>query len=310
VHDPRSPAPTRPAEEPTGPGFLGVDCDYDSAKVVLLPVPYDLTTTYVSGTRRGPQAILDASHFVELNDEELGGDLTPAGIHTLPPVPPLASGPSEMIEAVELEVASHLGRGKIVGLLGGEHSITLGAVRAHHRAVRGLSVLQLDAHADLRASYEGSPFSHACVMRRVHEIVPAVQVGIRSLSSEESAFAKENVLPIVWAREVRRDRFDAARVVGGLTDQVYVTVDCDVFDPAFMPAVGTPEPGGLDWYDVIDLLDAVSRARRIVGFDVVELNPLPGLVAPDFMAARLVYRLLALALRSQGGLVVRESGDA
>lgn len=301
--DPRSPVPTRPTEDPAGTGFLGIDCDYESAKIVLLPVPYDLTTSYVAGTRRGPQAILEASRFVELHDEELGGDLTAAGIHTLPPLPPLVSGPADMIDAVESEVASHLDRGKTVGLLGGEHSVTLGSVRAHHRLRPGLSVLQLDAHADLRDRYEGSPFSHACVMRRVREIVPAVQVGIRSLSSDESAHAKRHALPIVWAREVCRGPFDPARVIEHLTAEVYVTVDCDVFDAGLMPAVGTPEPGGLDWYDVIDLLDAVSRARRIVGFDVVELNPMPGLVAPDFMAARLVHRLLALSLRSQGALV-------
>jgi len=303
-----SPNPTRLTEEPAGSGFLGVDTEYDAARVVLLPVPYDSTTSYVAGTRRGPQAIVEASHYVELHDEELGGDLTAAGIHTLPPLPPLVSGPSDMVDAVEAEVASHLECGKTLGLLGGEHSVTLGSVRAHLRRHPRLSVLQLDAHADLRDQYEGSPFSHACVMRRVRELVPAVQVGIRSLSAAESAHAKANALPIVWAREVKRAPFDPARVIGGLTGEVYVTVDCDVFDSGMMPAVGTPEPGGLDWYDVVELLDAVSRARKIIGFDVVELSPIPGLVAPDFLAARLVYRLLALSLRSQGALITGRGG--
>jgi agmatinase len=277
-----------------------VDCDYSASLAVLLPVPYDLTTSYAPGTRRGPQAIIEASHFVELHDEELGGDFYSSVLHTLPPVPPLVSGPADMVAAVEREVSLHLSAGKLVGMLGGEHSVTFGAVRAHQARWPSLSVLQFDAHADLRDQYEGSSFSHACVMRRVREHVPAVQAGIRSLSSEESAHVKQKGLRLYMAREILGGALKPDALFGGLSDDVYVTVDCDVFDPAVMPAVGTPEPGGLGWYDVVDLLEALSRVRRIVGFDVVELNPVPGLVAPDFMAARLVYRLSGLALRSQG----------
>jgi agmatinase len=277
-----------------------VECDYESSRAVLLPVPYDLTTSYRPGTRLGPQAIIDASRFVELHDEEIEGDVSVLGLHTLPALPPVVSGPRDMVAAVEASVAGHVANGKLVALLGGEHSLTLGAVRAHREKWPGLSVLQLDAHADLRDSYEGSAWSHACVMRRVAELAPSVQVGIRSLSSEESEFASSGKAEIITARQVRKGAVAPEAIAARLSRDVYLTIDCDVFDPALVPAVGTPEPGGLDWYDVVDLIEAVSREHRIVGFDIVELSPLPGMVASDFTIARLTYRVLGLAFRSQG----------
>jgi agmatinase len=265
--------------------------------VVVLPVPYDFTTTYQGGTRSGPQAILSASRNMELWDEELGATYK-AGIHTLPELEPTASGPEAMVERVERATAWILEQGRIPAVLGGEHSITAGCVRAVARHSPGLSVLQLDAHADMRDSYLDSRYSHACVMRRIREQVPAVSVGIRSMSEEEAKEIEKNPVPLWTTRRFRELRGEWTPILSALTDRVFVTFDLDAFDPSFVPATGTPEPGGLDWYEAVDLLRAVSQRSRIVGFDIVELAPLPGQVASDFLAARLAYRLMGLALAS------------
>ena len=278
--------------------FGGLDEEFSAlerSRAVVLPVPYDFSTTYQGGTRWGPRAILAASQNMELWDDELGATYR-AGIHTLPEVEPTALGPEAMAERVEKAVGWILDRGKLPAVLGGEHSLTAGAVRAAARRHPGLSVLQFDAHADMRERYLDSPYSHACVMRRVREHVPAVSVGIRSFSEEEAAFLRERPLPIWSPRAFRALRGDWAPVLAGLTDEVFVTFDLDALDPGVLPATGTPEPGGLDWYEAVDLLRAVAARSRIVGFDVVELAPIPGQVASDFLAARLVYRLLGLAL--------------
>ena len=263
----------------------------------MLPVPYDLTASYMSGMRNGPRAIIEASTHMELFDEELGCEPYLAGIETLAPLEPTALGPGEMIKKVRVKAAEMIGSGRIPVMLGGEHSITLGLVEALLKRYPGLSVLQLDAHADMRDEYQETPFNHACVARRISELCPIVQVGIRSLSVEEADFLKgapKGRLKTLYASEVvAQGALKAAQAaVKALTDDVFITVDLDVFDPSIMPATGTPEPGGLLWRDALDILRTAASKRRVVGFDVVELCPMPGNIAPDFMAAKLVYKIM------------------
>lgn len=270
------------------------------ARYSVLPVPYDLTASYISGMRNGPKAIIEASTHMELYDEELKCEPYEAGIETLPPIEPTALGPEEMIKRVRRATAGILAEGKIPVLLGGEHSITLGMVEALLKKHPRMSVLQLDAHADMRDMYQDTPFNHACVARRIAELCPIVQVGIRSLSAEEAEFlnseakagkkAGTNIKTHYMSEVTAGISWD--KVVKELTDEVCVTVDLDVFDPSIMPATGTPEPGGLLWHDALTLLRKAITKKRVVGFDVVELCPLPGVVAPDFLAAKLVYKMM------------------
>lgn len=262
------------------------------AKFVVIPVPYDLTSTYQSGSRRGPGAILDASANMELYDEELSKETYLAGIHTLVPLTADARGPEEMVASVREQITHVLAHDKIPVMLGGEHSISLGAVQAMQKKYPTLSVLQFDAHADLRDSYQGSPYSHAAVARRIAAICPLVQVGIRSMSVEEAVFIAAGTVRTLTVDSIHADNGWQEKVLEYLSGDVYVTIDLDVFDPAIMPSTGTPEPDGLVWRDVLSLLRKLSRRCRIRGFDVVELAPVPGLVAPDFLAAKLVYRLM------------------
>jgi agmatinase len=280
--------------------FGGLDEEFSAlerSRAVVLPVPYDFTTTYQGGTRSGPRAILTASQNMELWDDELGATYR-AGIHTLPEVEPTAEGPEAMARRVERATSWILEQGRLPVVLGGEHSITAGTVAAARRKFPGVSVLQLDAHGDMRDRYLDSRFSHACVMRRVRELVPAASVGIRSLSEEEASHLEAHPVPMWSTRQFRALRGDGSAILAALSDEVFVTFDLDALDPGIMPATGTPEPGGLDWYEAVDLLAAVAARKRIVGFDVVELAPLPGQVASDFLAARLTYRLIGLALQS------------
>jgi agmatinase len=275
--------------------FGGLESEFSTlerSRFAVIPVPYDLTSTYQSGSRRGPLAILEASGNMELYDEELEQETYRSGIFTAPAVEADASGPESMVRSVAQRVAEVLDREKVPVLLGGEHSITLGAVQATQRKYPGLRVLQLDAHADLRESYQGTPYSHACVARRVVEICPLIQAGIRSMSPEEALYLREAPVRSFSADFVMAGAQNLERISELLDGDVYVTVDLDVLDPAFMPATGTPEPGGIDWRALTGLLRRVSRRARIRGFDVVELSPLPGLVAPDFLAAKLVYRMM------------------
>ena len=291
--------PDWPTGLPWNFGGLGEEfASLERARAIVLPVPYDFSTTYQGGTRWGPRAILSASQNMELWDDELGA-VYRAGIHTLPEVEPTALGPEAMAARVEQATGWILDQGRLPAILGGEHSITAGAVRAAARRFGGLSVLQFDAHADMRDSYLDSPYSHACVMRRVREQVPAASVGIRSLSEEEAGHLREHPVPLWSTRSLRALKGAWGPILSALTDTVYVTFDLDGLDPAVMPATGTPEPGGLDWYEAVDLLGAVAARSRIVGFDVVELAPIPGQVASDFLAARLAYRLIGLALASR-----------
>lgn len=269
-------------------GLAGEHASYEHARVVVLPVPFDRTSSWKRGSRRGPSAIIEASRHLELYDLETGRETYLQGIHTHSPV--RARGSGKMIEKVYRRVRDCIDDGKLVVTLGGDHSVALGSIRAHAETYAGLSLLQLDAHADLRESYHGNLYSHASVMARAGELIyDRVAVGVRSMDSSEVEPAGGETL--ITAAEVHRSRNWKKRVAAALRDYVYVTVDLDVFDPSLIPSTGTPEPGGLNWYQVTDLLRAVSESAHIVGFDLVELIP-TNHHASDFTAAKLVYRLL------------------
>lgn len=270
------------------------ESEYHRARYAVLPIPYDATVSFQVGTRNGPRAIITASQQVELFDEEYGREFHRAGVATLDPLAVDVRGPEQMNRVIHAAARKIVRDGKFLIGLGGEHSITGALVGAVRSTYRKLSVLQIDAHADLRDRYEGSPYSHASVMRRVLEQkVPIVPVGIRNLSIEEHRFIEKRGLQLISARETRQNVDWMQDAVERLTEHVYVTIDIDGFDPAYAPGTGTPEPGGLDWYQVTDLLKAVAVYRRIVAADVVEVLPLPGSAQTEFLAARLIYKLIA-----------------
>lgn len=284
--------------------FGGLEPEYtlfDASTFVVVPVPYDLTTTYQGGSRKGPQAILDASYNLELYDEELNAETFEAGIHTLPFLPVEAGGPAEMTGAVYRCIAGLLAADKIPVVLGGEHSISVGAVRAMKEKYPALTVLHLDAHADLRDAYQGTPFSHACAGRRISELCPVVQAGIRSMSVEEARFLEAGSVKTYPADFFYGNKEWRTIIAGQLAGDVYITLDLDVLDPSVMPSTGTPEPGGIQWRDLLGLLREVTGRSRVRGFDVVELAPIPGMVAPDFLAAKLVYRMMGYIVRNKVG---------
>ena len=266
----------------------------DAAQVVIIPVPYDSTTSFRSGARDGPEAIITASYGLEDYDFELELDVSQIGIHTTGALEPHMAGPAPMTARVRDAVTAYLDTGKTVGLLGGEHSITIGSVQAHVETYPDLSVLYLDAHADLRDEYMGTPFGHASAARRAYECCPIVLAGLRSLCQEEHDFIRDNNVP-VWYWDPNSHRSSPESVLESLSDTVYVSVDLDVLDPALMPAVGTPEPGGMAWHQLVSLLGKVAESRRIVGFDVCELSPGDGPPACSYTAAKLVYKLVAYA---------------
>jgi agmatinase len=267
--------------------------DFEHARVVVLPIPLDRTTSYVPGTRNGPHEILVASGHMELWDEETGTDVHSVGIYTMPEMDFPYATMEEVIAAIRRVAAELVERGKFPVVLGGEHSITPPIVAALAAKHPGLSVLQIDAHADLRESYMGTPHNHACAMRRVLEFAPVTQVGIRSLSGEEAAAVPSLRTQIFYDWNMRANPDWIGRVVDSLSEKVYITIDCDGFDPAIMPATGTPEPGGLSWYEGLTLLRRVIESRTVVGCDVVELSPAPGNVAPNFLCAKLIYKILS-----------------
>jgi agmatinase len=260
---------------------------------VFLPVPFDLTSTWRKGADRGPEAILDASPNLEFYDIETDSEVYKKGIFTDSPI--TADNSRSMIQNVRHRIKSHLENKKFVVTVGGEHSVSIGSVEAHSNECKNLTVLQLDAHTDLRDEYNGSRFNHACVMSRIRELCPIVQVGIRSMDITEKARLDDE--RIFYAHNIvhRFDWIDA--VVDLLGAEVYVTIDLDVFDIGLMPSTGTPEPGGLGWYQVLRLLKAVSEKKRVVGFDVVELCPSKTNIAPDFLAAKLIYTFLSYIWR-------------
>jgi agmatinase len=290
--------------------FLGLEeaeSTLDRSAAVILPVPWESTVSYGGGTRRGPDAILNASRFIELYDQELDAEPHVVGVHTLPALELTRQGGAEAmaeLEASYARVAEAVGDRFLV-MLGGEHSVSAPAIRAQAaRSGERLTVLQLDAHADLREQFEGSPHSHASAMARVLDVADVVGVGIRAVSSEEVEVARSrDGVTLVYADEMWENDDWMDRALDALGPRVYLTFDVDYFDPSLMPSTGTPEPGGGDWYRTLRFLRRVFETREVVAADVVELAPTPGLHAPDFLVAKLVYKLLGYRFldRIRGG---------
>ena len=264
------------------------------AQIVVIPVPYDGTSTWLKGADNGPAAIIEASAHMELYDIETDLEVYKKGIFTAEPLAGMES-PEDMVEMVAQQVRKYLENGKFLVVVGGEHSVSIGSVKGHMKSNSDITVLQLDAHSDLRDKYEGSKYNHACTMARIAELYPIVQVGIRSMdSSEKNALDTKRT---VFAEEIFTNKNWIENVLSKLSKNVYITIDLDVFDPSIMPSTGTPEPGGLLWYDVLGLMRNVFENRNVVGFDIVELCPDEKNKAPDFLAAKLVYKLLSYKFR-------------
>ena len=279
--------------------FLGVPPDentFEKSRAVILPCPYERTVSYGTGTRNGPTAILEASHYVELYDDELDEEVYRIGVHTLPQWLPDDMEPTACVEGLEKVVSELLAQKKFVLTLGGEHSIAPAPIRAHRALYGKMSVLHFDAHGDLRDEYEGQKNSHACAARRFVELgIPSVHVGIRSISKDEVDYVRESGTLIISNREMHSSPAWIDRALSRLTGEVYVTFDVDFFDGSLVPGTGTPEPGGGTYEQALAILRRVASERRIVGADVVEHSPLAGNRAPDFLVAKLCYKLLGYA---------------
>ncbi len=301
--------------------FLGLPEDISDpvrSRAWLLPVPFEATTSYGSGTRDGPAAILSASRQVELYDMEFGGEPAASyGIHTTLPLDPVHSSPKSMVKVVERAVKGLLSgktQPQVLGVLGGEHTISAGVVRGLVRAqtADSLVAVHVDAHSDMREEYEGTSYSHACAGKRILEVCPIFQIGIRSLSSEEASFLKGcSSVRTVFAEEANdpKGRFLSNLAQFVRNKRVFFTIDLDGLDPSIMPSVGTPEPGGISWERMLEIARTVSKyAAEVPVFDVVELAPIPGLRAPDFLAAKLVYKLFSYALRENGKGITKRRG--
>ena len=269
--------------------------DYSLSRAVIWPLSYERTTSWKTGTGQGPKAILVASAQVELYDDELDWEPSSIGIHTLEETNPSAMDEAEGIDYIYEHARRYMSDDKFVLTLGGEHTLSTPLVRAAKEKHPDLSVLQVDAHADLRDTYKGTRHSHASLMRRILEICPAVQVGLRSISKEESEAARTLPTEMFFARDIAKSSDWVDRVVNALTPTVYLTIDVDGLDPSIIPSTGTPEPGGLDWHNVVDLIREVSRHRTIVGADIVELLPKEGFHAADFLCAKLAYKIIGYA---------------
>lgn len=272
-------------------GIPPIYSSYDSSPIVILPVPFDATSTWVKGADKGPEAILEASANMELYDIDTDSEVYLKGIYTAEPTVEKSS-PEIMAGEVKGKVKKFLDDGKFVVTLGGEHSVTIGVIQAFAEKIPGLSVLQIDAHTDLRPEYEGSRFNHACVMARARELCPIVQVGIRSMDIIEKPFISKD--RIFYARDIVGAHWGwMDKVIEKLDNHVYLTIDLDGFDPSVLPATGTPEPGGLTYYDVITLVKKLIDKKKLVGFDVVELCPNENNKASDFLATKLIYQILS-----------------
>lgn len=263
---------------------------YENANFVLLPVPYDGTSTFIKGADKGPQAIIDASDSIELYDVEEDIEIYTQGIHTAQPITANES-PETMVQAVKNTVNKYIKDGKTVVILGGEHSVSVGSIQAHAEKYPDLCVLQLDAHADLREQYHNSKYNHACVMHRAQEICKVVQVGIRNVCIEEKEFIQAD--SIFYAHEMRFNDAWMDKAIEQLSDHVYLTIDLDCFDSHILPSTGTPLPGGMTWWQVLDFVSKVNQRKHIVGFDIVELCPNPMDKSSDVLAAVLTYKIIS-----------------
>lgn len=264
--------------------------NYEESGIIIVPVPYDETSTWMKGADKGPEAILEASVNLEFYDIETASEAHLKGIHTISPVLEKAT-PAKLVDAVYDKVFSLLSEGKFPVVIGGNHTVSIGAIKAFSNYYKNLSVLQLDAHADLRQIYEGSEFNHACAMARARECAPIVQVGIRSMSVEELPYVEKDRM--FCSHDLFGDKSLYKKALGKLSENVYITIDLDVFDPSLMPSTGTPEPGGPEYFELMHFMRDVIRSRNVVGFDVVELCPSPVNKAPDFIAAKIIYQLLS-----------------
>ena len=287
------PVPTTPAN------FLALppeQSNLETASAVLIPVPIDSTTSFRSGARYGPAAIIAASAALEDYDLELGIDVAELGIHTAPALEPHVGDPEQMARRVQSAVSHYAAMGKLTGVIGGDHSAAIGSALAWREGYPDLSVLYVDAHADLRDEYQGTGWGHGSAARRIADYCPVSLVGVRTLAMEERDYIDETGIPTwYWPPDSAAYVDDIIKALG---PQVYVSVDLDALDPSEMAAVGTPEPGGMRWLELIDLLRRVAEQRRIVGFDVCELAPNEGPPANSYTAAKLVYKLIAYSCRS------------
>lgn len=270
--------------------------NYENAKAVVFPIPYESTVSYGAGTRGGPGAIIAASRQVETYDQEFGCDPCEIGIATLGELEQVSSGPDKMMQKIEEATAQIIADNKFLLTLGGEHSITSPLVKAHKARYPKLSVIQFDAHTDLRPEYQGTKHSHACAMSRVWEICDFVSVGVRSFCGSENEKKAHKEGRLATAREIHADPELFSKLLSMLGSDIYITFDLDGFDPSVMPAVGTPEPGGLLWDETLAMIKMISQKKKIVGGDIVELAPIPGITYPDFAAARLAYKMISYAL--------------
>jgi agmatinase len=280
--------------EITYPGFLDLPerlTNFEFAKVVILCLPYEASTTYGKGTEKGPEAIVKASHHVETYDEELKSEPCEVGINTQMPIKTFDRVPEKAVNQITQACEILLSKNKFVVGLGGEHTVTVGLVQAFKKYFPDMWVLQLDAHSDLRDSYRDSQYNHACVMARIGELCPFVGVGIRSSIQDELDYLRPPS-NLVYAYQMNENKAWPELVLSQLGNPVYITIDLDFFDPAVLPSVGTPEPGGFFWYETIRFLRKVIQSRRVIGLDVVELCPKSDVMAPDFFAAKLIYKLI------------------
>ena len=271
-------------------GGAEVIYDYSVSEVIIIPVPYDATSTWIRGAEKGPDAIMEASVNLEFYDIETRSSIHKRGIHTIPPVA-VGNSPEELVNEVYKKTDEILSDGKFPVIIGGNHTVSIGSVKAFSDHYDDLTVLQLDAHADLRQEYEGSPLNHACATARITEMVPAVQLGIRSMSQDELQFVRED--RIFYSHDLFHDKTLYKKALDMLTGNVYITIDLDVLDPSIMLSTGTPEPGGPAYYELMHFLKTVAGERNVVGFDVVEMCPSPVNKAPDFVAAKIIYQLLS-----------------
>jgi agmatinase len=263
---------------------------YSESGIIIVPVPYDETSTWMKGADKGPDAILDASVNLEFYDVETSSEAHLKGINTIAPILEKET-PGKLVKDVYDRIFSLLSDKKFPVIIGGNHTVSIGAIKAFSEYFENLTILQLDAHADLRQVYEGSVFNHACAMARAHEFAPVVQVGIRSMSAEELPFVERD--RIFFSHELYYDKSLYHRALDKLTGNVYITIDLDVFDPSIMPSTGTPEPGGPPYFELLHFMRDVIKSRNVVGFDVVELCPSETNKSPDFIAAKIIYQLLS-----------------
>lgn len=278
-------------------GLLPPYSNIDQAKAIVFPIPYDGTSEWHSGSRSGPQAIIDASEYLEFYDHDLNKEIYKVGIHTLPFLQPDLSSPKKTVDRVFQIARQYTVDSKFILALGGEHTISLGLVKAYLEEYRDLSVLQMDAHADLRDEYNGATVCQATVMRRIMELCPIVQTGIRSLSLEEKTLINNQKIPITYCSNLLKSKDVLSSVIDSLSKNVYLTLDIDVLDPSIMSAVGTPEPGGLQWENMLSILEYLASKRRVVGADIVELCPQEGPASCSFLTAKLAYKIIGYFVR-------------